>query len=1234
MLRFLIFTFLSLLLSLSAFSQRGVIKGTVKDASNGEPVPFANVVLLEGDSEVDGATTDFNGNYTIKDIHPGEYNLSASFVGYQTQKITGLVVAADKITFYDFKMSSGVKIDAVKVIEYKKPLLDKDNPTNKYATSEEVTRMPTRSVSSVAATTGGVYKQDENSAVNVRGSRDNATDYYVDGMLVRGNLGLAQSSIEQIAILTGGVPAKYGDATGGIISVTTKGPSQKFKGGVEYVTSNIFDTYNYNLLGFSATGPIIKKKKPDGSKGRAVLGFFVAGEGRVTSDTDPSAIGMWKIKDDTLAWLKNNPFRVSPISQSGQLGLLSNAEFLSEDDFENIQSKLNNGESGYRINAKIDFKPTLGVNLTFGASHDFEDDDFHQQGYSLLNWDNMPHYLTTTQRLFGRITQKFGSQDDGKESSSLVKNAFYSINFDYNKYAYDLEHKNHGSNLFNYGYVGRFQTYQDKFFIDSLVNGDPQQAIAVHVANFDTLYTFEPSNINPDLSAYTSAYYDLYESNVGSITNQYLLQGLGLRNGDQPSRVYSLWDNFGDIYGAYRKYDTRQFSVKAEAAADIGDHEISFGFEYQKRKFNYFYCAAPALWNRMRALTNTHILELDTVANYTYVNQITGETMTSQIDPWNIGSEWTFQDTITFDRMFVGDAQSYFDLMLRNKVGAGQLEFIDVDSYDPSIFSLDMFTADELLADASYYVYYYGYDHTGNELNYRPTLQDFFNKQNSLGQYERPVAPFEPIYASGYIQDKFSVDDLIFNIGVRVDRYDANQQVLKDKYLFHDAYTAGEVNEIAGINIDHPDNIGSDYVVYVDDFVNPSFITGYRNEDKWYNTNGVEISDPTIITDQSNGKIAPYLIDDTPDRSERYLAFEDYQPELVFMPRISFSFPISDQAQFFAHYDVLTQRPPDGGRLNPFDYYFIENEVGGRINNPDLKMEKTIDYEVGFAQTLSRKSSLTLSAFYRELRDMIQVTNVLYAYPATYETYGNLDFGTVKGFTVSYDLRRTGNVSFTANYTLQFANGTGSSATSGSSLINTGMPNLRTLLPLSYDQRHALTATVDYRYGSGKDYNGLFLFGKPVFANSGANLIFSAGSGTPFSKQSNITQEAASGINDRSILEGSLYGSRLPWSYRISTRFNKQFEIKWEKENGNMKKIGLNVYVQIQNLLNTQNIISVYRATGNPDDDGYLSAAGSQSEINTKNNPSSFINLYEMAVNNPNNYSMPRMARLGITLDF
>ena len=119
---------------------------------------------------------------------------------------------------------------------------------------------------------------------------------------------------------------------------------------------------------------------------------------------------------------------------------------------------------------------------------------------------------------------------------------------------------------------------------------------------------------------------------------------------------------------------------------------------------------------------------------------------------------------------------------------------------------------------------------------------------------------------------------------------------------------------------------------------------------------------------------------------------------------------------------------------------------------------------------------------------MIQRTSVLSAYPAQYYTYGNIDFGTVKGMSINYDLRRTNNVQLTANYTLQFADGTGSSATSGQSLVETGQPNLRTTIPLSYDQRHAISASVDYRYGQGKNYNGPVWFGSKVFQNAGANL--------------------------------------------------------------------------------------------------------------------------------------------------
>ena len=38
--------------------------------------------------------------------------------------------------------------------------------------------------------------------------------------------------------------------------------------------------------------------------------------------------------------------------------------------------------------------------------------------------------------------------------------------------------------------------------------------------------------------------------------------------------------------------------------------------------------------------------------------------------------------------------------------------------------------------------------------------------------------------------DKFAFDDLIFNVGVRVDRYDANQQVLKDDFSLYPTRTS------------------------------------------------------------------------------------------------------------------------------------------------------------------------------------------------------------------------------------------------------------------------------------------------------------------------------------------------------------------------------------------------------------------------------------------------------------
>src|SRR5690606_17467869 len=108
--------------------------------------------------------------------------------------------------------------------------------------------------------------------------------------------------------------------------------------------------------------------------------------------------------------------------------------------------------------------------------------------------------------------------------------------------------------------------------------------------------------------------------------------------------------------------------------------------------------------------------------------------------------------------------------------------------------------------------------------------------------------------------------------------------------------------------------------------------------------------------------------------------------------------------------DVLTQRPSSNSSLQLIDYLLIQNTTN-RINNPDLKAEKTVDFELGFQQKIDNFSAIKIAAFYRDMRDMVQVTQVVGAYPETYLSYANKDFGTVKGMTFSYDLRRRGNVS-------------------------------------------------------------------------------------------------------------------------------------------------------------------------------------------------------------------------------
>ena len=285
----------------------------------------------------------------------------------------------------------------------------------------------------------------------------------------------------------------------------------------------------------------------------------------------------------------------------------------------------------------------------------------------------------------------------------------------------------------------------------------------------------------------------------------------------------------------------------------------------------------------------------------------------------------------------------------------------------------------------------------------------------------------------------------------------------------------------------------------------------------------------------------------------------------------------------------------------------------------------------GFMQALTKSSAVTISAFYRELDDLIQMTRVAAAYPMPYNHFDNIDFGTVKGLSFVYDLRRTNNVQLTATYTLQFADGTGSSSTTAETLINNGFPNLRTTLPLDFDQRHNISTNIDYRFGFGSGYNGPIIFGRQLLEGVGANLLIAAGSGTPYSQQTEATEEAKYGIPIRTTLEGSVNGARKPWTFRADLRVNKDIKIKMSED----RDLRMDVYMLVENLFNAANVMSVYRYTGNPDDDGYLSSTTGQDDaLENALDPMAFYDQYSLKVNNPNNYARPRLIKLGMKVNF
>ena len=1247
-----LFVLLFIGVTATAFGQAapGEISGVVLDKKSGEPIIGAIVQASVGGVPKAGAQTDIDGRFSIKPIDAGTYAVTVKYINYQTNQITGVVVTPDKTTGLKFTLVEATKeLNAVTVTAYKIPLVDSNNPgPNTTIQSKDIERLPTRQTNDAVATVAGVSQKSSGAAVSIEGGRTDGTKYIIDGVLVTGTRGinLSQGAVDQIEVMPSGIPARYGDASGGIVNITTKGGSTTFKGNV--LLQHSIDGFNNNLVSFGLSGPLFSKKDSTGKKTPLVT-FYLGGDYYYDKDRYPTYNGYYQANSTTLANLRQNPLTV--VDQNGLPTYKYSTEFVTKDELTHFKANPNGLIQEGRLNTHLDFRLPNNLSLSAGGTFDYTKRNAGSAIYTLFAPEITPVSTNVTGRGWVRFSQKFGKNNTGSdEKASVISNAYYTIQADYQYDYTGTEDPKFKHNIFDYQYVGKFtqqyaQNYQAGFDTAIKRFGIVQQELQ------PTYLTYQRSELNPTLANYTSEYYN---------TAGYLPTGIdrvrannALVNGDLPYYTYGYFSNVGTTYSGYGQSNLNQFSASIDASFDLQTgktkHAIQFGLYYQQQTERGYSVSenrnnfTQSLWQLMRTLTNNQI-SLDKANPIVIIN---GKRYTKeQVNSGAVSPSPS--DTIAYNYISNDTAQTQFDKNLRAKLNmpVNGTQMINIDGLDPNTFSLSMFTPDELLNSGNPFISYYGYSYTGQVQNGQVNFNDFWTAKDANGNYTRPIGAFTPNYTAGYILDKFSLSHINFNLGVRLERYDAANKVLIDPYSLYPEVNASQISS-------HPSNIPGNAVVYVDDnnSNNPN-VVGYRSGDNWYDASGNFIENPAILKNSTGGRDPQPLIQ-TGSKNEKINSdnfdptktFTDFTPTVNVLPRLSFSFPISDVGLLYGHYDVYSQRPSAGNVITtPVDYYFLSTNANQIVNNPNLKPEKVFDYEVGFQQKLSDNSAVTISAFYKERKDQIQVRPYLYAWPTTYYTYGNRDLSSTKGLTLKYDLRRIGHLQMTLAYTLQFAEGTGSNAFSGNSgqsngyvaqggllqnFISAGLPNLRYVTYLDFDSRHNFTVNADYRYDQGE---GPTIGGNHVFQNAGINMIFRARSGEPYTRK----QDPVS-----STIIGEINGSRLPWHYGLDLRVDKDFALSFRKkpltEGAKMpRQYTLNAYIYAQNVLNIRDVLNVYGYTGTASDNGFLSSSYGKATLANQTNAASYTDIYTLRNNGSIDgyYNLPRQLFIGVNFIF
>jgi len=207
------------------------------------------------------------------------------------------------------------------------------------------------------------------------------------------------------------------------------------------------------------------------------------------------------------------------------------------------------------------------------------------------------------------------------------------------------------------------------------------------------------------------------------------------------------------------------------------------------------------------------------------------------------------------------------------------------------------------------------------------------------------------------LQDKIELDQIIVNVGLRFDYFDANGKAptdFKDPSLTQpikviDIYQDGEL-----LNASIPYRLNSDGSRAL---INPE--TG-----KSLST----LPDDVTFIDGLGNDLSYY------DWTATGSWFEESKPCIQFSPRIGISYPITDKGAIFFSYGFFFQKPTfEHLYKNPeFEMNLSSSgNVSTLMGNANLKNQKTVNYEIGVQQQVGNNAGIFITAFYKDINNWI-----------------------------------------------------------------------------------------------------------------------------------------------------------------------------------------------------------------------------------------------------------------------